>query len=75
VCVKPDAEPGAADKVIEHLKALSTNPGDVESFPGGVVFVPTTIGSVRNIAALPNVDWIGLPATKTTIERLIDDEE
>jgi hypothetical protein len=75
VCVRPDVGADAAGEVIDRLKAMSTDPSQVESFPGGVVFVPTTLGSVREIAALAAVDWIGLPARRATIEDLIDKDD
>ena len=60
-------------EAIARLEALSPEPEKTELLPGSMLFLVTTVGCVAQIASLPEVEWLSMPARPPTLEELLDE--
>jgi hypothetical protein len=68
-----DLDPERTRAAITRLEALSPEPEKTELLPGGLVFLATTAGCIQEIAGIPEVEWLSLPARPATLEELLDE--
>jgi hypothetical protein len=58
---------------LARLEALSPEPERTELLPGGIVFLTTTVGCIQEIAGVPEVEWMSMPARPASLEELLDE--